>query len=748
MSIKEFWAKALAARLFPLSIERGTKRPIGLWENNAYPTPEPDPEAVAVGIRCLAQDGVSALDFDCICAASDTYLAIMRRELGNVPVRYGRRPKFLIPFRCDGPIAGRSLALPCGCRVQIISGQFVAYGIHPDTQRPYEWEGFDYPWPVLSQVAVYGLLSYVGINATAEARAYMSELDVQQQGPQTESERGSVRQYVEWRLSQLTQEITGLSEGRGVPIFNAAASIMPAVHWGLSSIEEIGAAVERAGHSLSEQRGGRSLGEEITRAFSDGVLVGNPLVRKLQEYRTFIAQAVGNGITAGGATLEQIDNKTFQPLRFVVDDLMPEGFILFAAKPKVGKTYIMLEACLAVAEGSTFWGKQCAVGDVIYYSFEDNHRRIQDRYRALRPNRDGNKSRLLAFTGDSAVPRVAAVPGEPCFTQHLERELCKRPETKLVVIDPIVAVRADQRDKTKGLYQVDYDNIKAVQRIAMKYGITIVGVHHSNKKTDVQDAADMASGSTGMTAAADGVWIMEPDKARENAELTTQMRDADSTTITLAKRRIKGGIKWEPVEDAAQVATHNDIERRILVAMTAAGCEATILDLIHRCPDVNENTLRVYIRRMSSAEKQLIENTQRGLYVPRGAQPKTRPEGARDLLLTAALPNGSYLDFQAGKMVDVREVLPHMHNNDRTPVHEGYAVSMDAARSLLSLFHEPAKLLKDMESRKLVFVFDKAVLIPYVAGHVQTSAAPERPFAFPWTLAGAMQQHAEKMPWE
>jgi hypothetical protein len=346
------------------------------------------------------------------------------------------------------------------------------------------------------------------------------------------------------------------------------------------------------------------------------------------------------------------------------------------------------------------------------------------------------------------VPRVAAVPGEPCFTQHLERELCKRPDTKLVVIDPIIAIRADQRDKTKGLYQVDYDNIKAVQRIASKYGVTIIGVHHSNKKTEVQDAADMASGSTGMTAAADGVWIMEPDKARENAELTTQMRDTDSVVMTLAKRRIKGGIKWEPVEDGMQAATHNDIERRILAAMIAGGCECSLADMIHRCPDVNENTLRVYVRRMAGIDKQLIENTTRGLYVPKGAAPKTRPEGARDLMLTAATPSGTYADFQAGKMVDVREVLPHMRNNDKAPVTEGYAVSIDAARSLLSMFHEPGKLLKDMESRKLIFVFDKAVLLPYVAGHVQTSAPPERPFAFPWTLAGQMQQQQARMPWE
>lgn len=250
-----------------------------------------------------------------------------------------------------------------------------------------------------------------------------------------------------------------------------------------------------------------------------------------------------------------------------------------------------------------------------------------------------------------------------------------------------------------------------------------------------------------MTAAADGTWILHPDRARESAEFATQMRDTTSLNLALAKKHIKGSIKWEPVEDMAEVVGQTDIERRILAAMVAAGCEASAMDLLHRCPDLNENTLRVYLRRMQGIDKQLIENTNRGLYVPKGTTPKSRPEGARDLMLTAATPNGTYADFQAGKMVDVREVLPHMQRNDKAPVTEGYAVSMDAARSLLSLFHDPGKLLKDMVSRRLLFVFDKVVMVPYTAGHVQTSAPPERPFAFPWTLAGAMQQQA-RMPWD
>lgn len=742
MDIKEFWANALAARLFPLSIGKGTKAPIGLWRENSHPTPEPHPSASAVGIRCLPQDGISAIDVDCTCMpAAQNYRDILGRELGAVPVRYGRRPKFLIPFRCEGPIEGRSLPLPCGCKVQILSGQFVAWGEHPDTHQLYEWEGLTNPWPLLNQISLYALMSYLGVNATADVKQYISELDLNAAAPQTETERDNVRQYSEWRLKQLTDEIRNRSEGRGIPIFNAVASVAPAVHWGVLSQDDINHAIESAGHALDDKRGGRTLGEEVIRALDAGVLTGNPLLHKLREYRAFIKQAIGNGLTEGGNTLDLLDTARFEPVKFVVEELLPEGFILFAAKPKVGKSYITLDLGLSVLDGGTFWGYQCIQGDVLVYSFEDTHRRLQDRYRALRPDGVTNKAGFLYFTGESNVPRLAAAPGEPCFTHHLERELAKRPAVRLIVIDPIVAIRADQRDKTKGLYQVDYDNIRRVQQIAIRYGVTIVGVHHSNKSKDVIDPADMVSGSTGMTAAADGVWVMDPDKDRESAQLYTQMRDTGSVSVTLTRKKIKGGIKWEPLETMQDIGKATDIERRILTAVMSGGCEATVLDLIARCPGINENTLRVYVRRMSHYSKSMLEHTQRGLYVVPGSTPKSRPEGARDMLLTAAT-SGTYADFQAGKMVNVMHVLPHLARNDKAPVTEGYAVSLDVARSLLSIFHDPNKLIKDMEGRKLAFVFDKVLLIPHTDTSVQVSAPPVQII----TLTEAMKQVAQ-MPW-
>jgi hypothetical protein len=96
-----------------------------------------------IGLAC-GFDGLTALDFD----ISNPELAesiMVLPELCGLPVRIGRAPRFLMPFRSPLPAPSRDwqyAGLPPGDKVQVIGKgrQFIAYGTHPDT-------GFLYTWP-------------------------------------------------------------------------------------------------------------------------------------------------------------------------------------------------------------------------------------------------------------------------------------------------------------------------------------------------------------------------------------------------------------------------------------------------------------------------------------------------------------------------------------------------------------------------------------------------------------------------
>ena len=69
-------------------------------------------------------------------------------EYGPILTRVGRAPKLAIPFRTDQPFAKIKVELiapdgSTGEKIEFLADgqQFVCFGVHPDTHRPYEWTG-------------------------------------------------------------------------------------------------------------------------------------------------------------------------------------------------------------------------------------------------------------------------------------------------------------------------------------------------------------------------------------------------------------------------------------------------------------------------------------------------------------------------------------------------------------------------------------------------------------------------------
>ena len=51
-------------------------------------------------------------------------------------------------------------------------------------------------------------------------------------------------------------------------------------------------------------------------------------------------------------TAEDLQNRTYEPAHFLVDELIPEGLHILAGAPKIGKSWLALWLCLCVAQGS------------------------------------------------------------------------------------------------------------------------------------------------------------------------------------------------------------------------------------------------------------------------------------------------------------------------------------------------------------------------------------------------------------
>jgi hypothetical protein len=283
MSLQEFWDCAIARGLFPLAIGRNSKAPIGEgW--NTWTVPIPHPGAASVGLRC-GDGGLTGFDVDKNNpATAHALLEAFRAVLGqDIPVRRRRdSPRFLIPYYLtDGPVKGRTFTFPDGDKLQLMGGQFVAFGPHAVTGEPYQWENWGNEWPRLTTAQVQQVLTEVPLRAGTSLRFSVdhetcSEEELTEAVPRTQDEWQAGRDIALRYLGLLKQELLGRTEGRGSTIFAITGVLKFAwMHGNMCTREEIENAITEAGHSLDEGWGGRTLGEEISRQELMPVLRGN-----------------------------------------------------------------------------------------------------------------------------------------------------------------------------------------------------------------------------------------------------------------------------------------------------------------------------------------------------------------------------------------------------------------------------------------------------------------------------------------
>ena len=186
---------------------------------------------------------------------------------------------------------------------------------------------------------------------------------------------------------------------------------------------------------------------------------------------------------------EDLQNRTYEPTPFLVDELIPEGLHILAGAPKIGKSWLELWLCLRVAQGQPLWNFTTVQGEVLYLSLEDSFQRIQ--------------TRLFDLTEDAPPTLHFAIMADTLrhgLEQQIEQFLAEHPTTKLVVIDTLQRVRSAGGDSN--LYANDYQDVGLLKQLADQHHIAILLIHHLRKLHD-DDPMNMISGSTGLSGAAD-----------------------------------------------------------------------------------------------------------------------------------------------------------------------------------------------------------------------------------------------------
>ena len=228
--------------------------------------------------------------------------------------------------------------------------------------------------------------------------------------------------------------------------------------------------------------------------------------------------------------------QTFEPIRWVVDGILPEGIFLLAGKPKMGKSWLVLSLCVATATGNTALGKAKAVkGSVLYLALEDNARRFQSRLKKLLESEPPDAD-VRAFSYLTECPKVS-----DGGLLVIEDWLKAHPDARLVVVDTLAKIRP-QRKKNADGYEEDYAAVQGLKQLADKYRVAVVLVHHL-RKAGAEDPLDAISGTLGLSGGVDGALVMQRERGRADAFLYVSGRDIEEE-IELALHWSQPTARW------------------------------------------------------------------------------------------------------------------------------------------------------------------------------------------------------------
>ena len=410
--------------------------------------------------------------------AVEEIIELLSNRYDQFLVRTGMAPKRRVLFRLAGaPFAKYRIDLippggPDGKthRIELLSDgqQFVVDGIHPDTLRPYIWNGGSPDEIDLADLP--GVDEATGHTLVDECVALLLRRGYQLVGKSKTSGNGFDHDGFDWSGIFRDQ----LDHDALVP--TAMAMMRAGMHDG-AVFNLLHACIVTAPHA-DAKRQERRLQELPSVIRSGRAKIGEPSrpaqPTTLQQFQTLM-------------------RKTFAELKWVLPHYIPEGVTLLAGKPKIGKSWYVLALTLACGGNGTLLGESCQKRGVLYCALEDTERRMQARCKTILASYWEHIENVF-FTYE--LPTL-----DHGLAERLRELIKQNPSINLIIIDTLARIRGAKR-KDEDPYQHDYRTMSALQDLYRETGVDIIVVHHVRKAT-ADDVFETISGTHGLSGACD-----------------------------------------------------------------------------------------------------------------------------------------------------------------------------------------------------------------------------------------------------
>lgn len=252
------------------------------------------------------------------------------------------------------------------------------------------------------------------------------------------------------------------------------------------------------------------------------------------------------GVQAWSA--RELSEMVLPPIRHVVEGLLPMGMGVLVAKPKLGKSWMVLDLCLAVAQGEPFLGFPTRQHGTLYLALEDGKSRMQTRLRRLLEGRPAPANMHVMFQAQRLGEGLLETLGE---------YLDANPDIHLVCIDTLSKIKPKAKP-FENAYDADYDYMGRLKAFADSRGICVLLVHHTRKSKNPEDSFDNINGSTGILGAADFTIVLDK-QSRMDDEAGFLLTGRDIEQCERVIRFDQARCRWVMQGTAAQLAAQRRV---------------------------------------------------------------------------------------------------------------------------------------------------------------------------------------------
>lgn len=226
--------------------------------------------------------------------------------------------------------------------------------------------------------------------------------------------------------------------------------------------------------------------------------------------------------------------------------LLTEGTCIVSAKPKLGKSWMVLGMCVAVSNGEDFLGYKTRKCSTLYLDLETSEILQKKRLKKILNGKPVPSNFYLETETNSL---------ENGFVEQIEAYIKEDPNIGIVVIDVFQIIRSPSKNVKETEYEHAYRDITPLNELAQKHHIAIILVCHDRKAVDPDDPFANILGSTGLQGAATQMMVMFRKRKDDPIHISVKGKTIDGLPELDVKLE---NAQWSIVDGADSAARRQE----------------------------------------------------------------------------------------------------------------------------------------------------------------------------------------------